>query len=88
MDAKQEKAYDFLKVKFETQDWFTKEEFNQYVGWGDNIGTYWSKKIKTLLVEEKNNFRVSDAFRRIITKINFEKHISQSTQVYNSYKSY
>lgn len=81
MDLKQENAYIFLKEKFENQERFTKEQFNNFVGWGKNINTYWSKKIKTLLIEEKSLFRVSEVFRRVITKEKFEKHISQSSRV-------
>lgn len=34
MDLKQENAYIFLKEKFENQERFTKEQFNNFVGWG------------------------------------------------------
>lgn len=88
MDSKQKNAYLFLKKKFETQDSFTKKEFNDYVGWGDNIGTYWSKKIKTLLIEDAGKFRVSEVFRRVLTEENFERHISQSSHVSTDFKTF
>jgi|WetSurMetagenome_2_1015567.scaffolds.fasta_scaffold16926_2 hypothetical protein len=88
MDTKQEKAYSYLKDKFETQARFTKEEFNDFVGWGNNIDTYWSKKIKTLLIKEKSLYRVSEVFRRILTIEKFEKHISQSSRVSTDFKTY
>ena len=88
MDTKQQKAYIFLKEKFESQDSFTKNEFNNYVGWGNNINTYWSKKIKTLLIENNKRYRVSEVFRRVLTKENFEKHISQSSHVSTDFKTF
>lgn len=88
MDSKQERAYIFLKEKYETQEWFTKEAFNEFVGWGNNISTYWSKKIKTLLLKEKNCYRVTEVFRRVLTIEKFEKHISQSSQVSSDFKTY
>lgn len=88
MDLKQEKAYIFLKEKFENQVRFTKVQFNTFVGWGRNIDTYWSKKIKTLLIEEKGFFRVSEVFRRVLTKEKFEKHISQSSRVSMNFNTF
>ncbi len=88
MDSKQEKAYVFLKEKFYTQDRFTKKEFSNYVDWGKNLDTYWSKKIKTLLIKDKELYRVSEVFRRVLTREKFEKHISQSSQVSSDFKTY
>lgn len=88
MDLKQEKAYIFLKEKFENQERFTKVQFNTFVGWERNIDTYWSKKIKTLLIEEKGFFRVSEVFRRVLTKEKFEKHISQSSRVSMNFNTF
>ena len=88
MDLKQERAYIFLKEKFENQERFTKVQFNTFVGWGKNIDTYWSKKIKTLLIEEKSFFRVSEVFRRVLTKEKFEKHISQSSRVSMNFNTF
>ncbi|MCK9207793.1 MAG: hypothetical protein M0P66_11830 [Salinivirgaceae bacterium] len=88
MDAKQEKAYLYLKDKFETQERFSKIQLNDSVGWGPNIETYWPKKIKTLLIEEKGLFRVSEVFRRVLTKEKFEKHISQSSRVSMDFKTF
>jgi hypothetical protein len=88
MEEKQLRAYNFLKDKFKSQSLFSKEEFNEYVGWGKKINTYWSKKIKTLVIKENNNYRVSQVFRRVLTEENFERHISQSSRVSTEFKTF
>ena len=87
--TEQEMAWAFLLKQYKSQELFTKEELNAEVGWGTNINTYWSKKIKTLLIEQKKNrYRVSESFRRLLDLEAFKKHISQTTRVSTNYKTF
>jgi len=88
MDKKQQKAFEFLKSKFESQEQFSKKEFEAEVKWGKSLPTYWSKKINTLLIKTGKSFRVSEVFRRYLNPNAFYNHISQTTQVSQNYLSY
>lgn len=78
--------HEFLKVKFESLDLFTKKELANIVGDNGNFDTYWSKKIAPLLVSPTNKkFRVSEYFRRLINYKDFSRHFSQSTKVQGTY---
>jgi hypothetical protein len=92
-EARQEKqqlAYDFLFDKFETQATFTKGEFQAHTGWPDNsFNTYWSKQYSTLLVPiDSQNYRVSEAFRRVLDWRDFQTHVTQNRRVSSDYSTF
>lgn len=91
-DAKtknQKLAFKFLLEQFQTQDTFTRQEFNDTIpDWAKSSrDTYWSKQIKHFLMDvAKNQFRVTEAFRPYAAWNHFRKHIA--TQVRRTYSDY
>jgi hypothetical protein len=83
----QKKAHEFLLDKFNSQSSFTKESFRDFTGWAvSTFDTYWIKQFKTLLiVNEDDEYRVSEAFRRVMDWDNFKKHVTQIRKVATDY---
>jgi hypothetical protein len=79
----QRKAFDFLIKLFDSQELFTKEEFEQATTWSKkSFDTYWSKQYKSLVVQATNNrYRVSDSFRRIAEWRKFREYVTQVRSV-------
>ncbi len=76
----QRSAFDFLLDHFRSQEPFTKGAFHGAVPeWSTStLNTYWSKQIKRLLSRaDRNQFRVTEAFRRYANWDSFRKHIIQ-----------
>src|SRR5580704_16077770 len=85
----QERAFQFLLQKCNTQDLFTKQEFQDETGWADNsFRTYFFKQFKDLLIPVgKNHYRVSFAFRRFATWPKFrDQVVTQNRKLTRSYQ--
>jgi hypothetical protein len=82
-DKNQKKAFDFLAEHLDSQELFTKEEFESAINWTKkSFDTYWSKQFKSLVVPATNNrYRVSDSFRRIADWNRFQQHVTQVRRV-------
>lgn len=84
----QKRAFEFLLEKFNTQESFSKHEFQKATGWERSaFNTYFSKQFKTLLlpIKKEGRYRVSEVFRRFITWDNFQLHVTQSRHVASDY---
>lgn len=88
---KQKKAHRFLSKKFETQQPFTKAEFQRATGWAKpgTFNTYFQKQFTTLLVRvNPTEYRVSEAFRRFAAWEKFRNHVTQIRRVAADYKTF
>lgn len=84
----QQKSFNYLLEKFNSQESFTKNEFQAATGWDNrSFNTYFSKQFKTLLLPIKNDgkYRVSEVFRRFMTWERFQTHVSQNRHVAMDY---
>lgn len=78
--------HDFLREKFESLEFFSKDDLEAIVEDKKNFKYYFSKKIVPLLIKNSaSEFRVSEYFRRLKKLGDFEKHFSQSTKVQVEY---
>ena len=72
--AEQKKVFEFLGLKYNSQESFTKTEMEQFVGWNskrDTFRTYMSKQFKQLLIGSGDCYKVSPVFRRYSTWARF-----------------
>lgn len=87
----QRRAFDFLLDHFRSQEPFTKSAFHGVVPeWSaSTLNTYWSKQIKRLLARaDRNQFRVTEAFRPYANWDSFRKHIAtQVRRIFSDYTS-
>ncbi len=83
----QEKAFEFLSDKFNSQERFSRKDFRDYTEWTESsFRTYFSKQFKTLLIKENDgNYKVSESFRRFITWDKFQNHVTQNRHIATDY---
>lgn len=81
------RVHRFLKAKFASMAFFTKQDMRMAVSPGRGFPTYWSKRILPLLIESgKGRFRVSEYFRKLIDPEAFAKHFSEAARVTVAYE--
>ena len=87
-DDKQRKAFEFFLDRLRSQARFTKADVCVATGWpASSLNTYWSKQFKPFLVEDPlGQFRVTEAFRRLIRWRDFRRHVSQVRPVAADYQ--
>lgn len=72
-----DKAFAFFSAKYEANTSFKLSELATFTGWSvSTVRTYLKKKWSQLLIEDKNNYSVSDAFSKLDKK-SFRQHQSQ-----------
>jgi hypothetical protein len=75
-DDPQERAFQYLLEKYNSQELFTKKELQTVTGWGDvSFKTYWSKQLKDLLIPVGDHFRVHGVFGRYTTWSKFRDNV-------------
>src|SRR4051812_19154120 len=81
--AQQRAAFDFLRDKYNTQELFTREEFQKATGFGDvSFGTYMSKHFRDLLIKVNDDrLRVSLAFRQYATWPKFRDNVVTQNRI-------
>jgi hypothetical protein len=84
----QERAFQFLLEKCNTQELFTRQQFGEATGWSDeSFRTYLSKQFRDLLIPVGDKFRVSFAFRRFGTWRKFRDNVvTQNRRLTRAYK--
>lgn len=88
-DLPQRKARKFLNEHLQSQETFTKQEFQQFTGWNNpgTFRTYWSKQIKPFVVKVSGGrFRVSESYRPYTTWKRFQRHVTQVRPVAADYQ--
>lgn len=78
-DLSWRKARRFLNEHFQSQEPFTKQQFQQFAAWTEGtLDTYWPKQIKPFVVDiGGGNYRVSEAYRPYMTWKRFQRHATQ-----------
>jgi hypothetical protein len=81
--AQQRAAFDFLRDKYNTQELFTRQDFQKASGFGDaSFDTYMSKHFRDLLVKVKDDkLRVSLAFRQYATWPRFRDNVVTQNRI-------
>jgi len=81
--AQQRAAFDFLRNKYNTQELFTREEFQTAAGFSDvSFDTYMSKHFRDLLVKVTDDkLRVSLAFRQYATWRKFRDNVVTQNRI-------
>jgi hypothetical protein len=81
--AQQRAAFDFLRDKYNTQELFTREQFQAATGFGDvSFDTYMSKHFRDLLVKViDDKLRVSLAFRQYATWRKFRDNVVTQNRI-------
>lgn len=88
-DLPQRKARRFLNEHLQSQETFTKQDFQQFTGWNNpgTFRTYWSKQIKPFVVKVPGGrFRVSEGYRPYTTWRRFQRHVTQVRPVAADYQ--
>ena len=87
-DENQKKAFDFLAAHLDSQEPFTKEEFESSTDWEKkSFQTYWSKQFKQFVVQAPNNkYRVSESFRPFTDWDKFQQHVTQVRRIASDYQ--
>jgi len=88
-DLPQRKARRFLNERLQSQETFTKQEFQHFTGWNNpgTFRTYWSKQIKPFVVKvQGGQFRVSESYRPYTTWKRFQRHVTQVRPVAADYQ--
>lgn len=81
-----DKAFAFFSEKYNSKSSFKLSELVEHTGWSlPTVKTYLRKKWSKLLVEDSNNFTVSESFKKY-NKTSFRQHQSQKSEVYNRAK--
>lgn len=90
-DLKWRKARRFLSEHLQSQDSFTRQQFQTFVGWPKKrtSDTYWSKQIKPFVVDLGGGlFRVSESFRPFLTWKRFKPHVTQMRPIAADYSKF
>jgi len=88
-DLPQRKARRFLNEHLQSQEPFSKLQFQHFTGWNNpnTFRTYWSKQIKPFVVKVGNGqFRVSEGYRPYTTWKRFQRHATQVRPVAADYE--
>jgi hypothetical protein len=88
-DENQKKAFDFLAEHLDSQEPFTKDEFEGATNWErKSFQTYWSKQFKQFVISAPNNkHRVSESFRPFTDWDKFQQHVTQVRRIASDYKA-
>jgi len=83
----QRRAFKFLSEHLQSQEAFTRSEFQQATGWTDkSFQTYLSKQFRAFLDPiGEDAYRVSEAFRPFVTWRKFRQHVTQVRRVVSDY---
>ena len=87
-DQTQRRAFKFLTEHLQSQEPFTREDFQAAAGWPKpgTFNTYMKKQFKGLLEPVGGNrYRVSEAFRPLVTWRKFKQHVTQVRRVVTNY---
>jgi hypothetical protein len=77
----------FLKSKFDSLDFFAKQDLQAMVPPGSGSADLWNRKLLPLLVQaEGNRFRVSEFFRKFLDKEVFLRYLSESPRATVQYR--
>jgi hypothetical protein len=84
-----QKVHKFLEEHFRSQESFTPDELFAGTTWsGQSPKTYWSKQIRQFAVPiGGDKYRVSQAFRRVVTWECFQRHATQMRSMVSEYTS-
>ncbi len=87
-DDNQRKAFEFLIEHLDSQEPFTKDDFEGITNWeGDTFRTYWSKQYKQFVLPAAGKtYRVSESFRPFTDWARFQQHVTQVRRVSSDYK--
>lgn len=88
-DLPQRKARRSLNEHLQSQEPFSKLQFQHFTGWNNpnTFRTYWSKQIKPFVVKVGNGqFRVSEGYRPYTTWKRFQRHATQVRPVAADYE--
>jgi hypothetical protein len=85
----QERAFVFLLEKYNSQEAFTKKEFQAATGWGDvSFRAYWSKQFEGLVTSVGNKLRVHGVFARYTDWNKFHDNVvTQKRKLQKRYKT-
>jgi len=80
-------AFKFLSEHLQSQETFTRSEFQEATGWTDkSFQTYLSKQFRGFLDPVgEDAYRVSEAFRPFVTWRKFRQHVTQVRRVVTNY---
>jgi hypothetical protein len=83
------KVHEFLVDHFRSQKPFKQEDLFAVTTWtGQSPKTYWSKQIRQFVAELGNDkYRVTQAFRRVVSWDRFHRHASQMRSMVSEYTS-
>ncbi len=86
-DEPQRRAFKFLSERLQSQETFTRAEFQKATGWsGRSFNTYLSKQFRPFLESVgSGKYRVSEAFRPFVTWRKFRQHVTQVRRVVTDY---
>src|SRR5689334_17908061 len=86
----QERAFEFLLEKCNTQELFTRDEFASATGWSSSsFDTYLSKQFRDLLIPVGEKYRVSFVFRRFGSWQKFRDNVvTQNRRLTREYRPY
>src|SRR5262249_44725593 len=88
-DTTQRAAHRFILEHLQSQQPFTIEEFRDATGWEkpSTLNTYLRKQYKGLFESiGPNHYRVSEAFRKLVTWRKFKQHVTQVRRVVTEYE--
>jgi hypothetical protein len=77
--------HQYLVDRFISMESFTKENLKSAFPGAGNFDTYFTKKVRPLLVQTEFGFRVSEYFRKYLDIREFSKHWSQSGKYLSEY---
>jgi hypothetical protein len=83
----QRRAFRFLSEHLQSQETFTRSDFQKATGWSDkSFQTYLSKQFRPFLDSlGGTTYRVSEAFRPYVTWRKFRQHVTQVRRVVTDY---
>lgn len=88
-DTTQRAAHQFILEHLQSQEPFTIEEFRNATGWEKpgTLNTYLRKQYKGLFEKVgSDQYRVSEAFRKLVSWRKFKQHVTQVRRVVTNYE--
>jgi hypothetical protein len=88
-DSTQRAAHRFILAHLQSQEPFTIEEFRNVTGWEKpgTLNTYLRKQYKGLFEKVgSDQYRVSEAFRKLVSWRKFKQHVTQVRRVVTNYE--
>ena len=88
-DENQRKVFEFLTEHLDSQEPFSKEEFEGITTWrGKTFQTYWSKQFEQFVIPVSNNkYCISESFRPFTDWDKFRQHVTQVRRIASDYKN-